>query len=544
MEAQRTTSPKKPLGSLAHLPPLIAIFALTLVAYSNSFRVPFLFDDLSEILDNEHLRSLSLWRQLHGWNPTRFVTYFSFALNHRFGQYEVFGYHLVNLLVHLGNALWVYALVRAILRTPAMERSSVAARSRELAFVCAALFATHPLQTQAVTYVVQRLASLATFFYLAAVLLFAAFRRLEFNQAPGGRKWAFYGLALFSGLLAMKTKESSFTLPLAICLYDLMFYPPPRRGRLRYLLAVLALLALIPASLARGDGALVSRLQAASTLDSPLSRTEYLFSELPVVASYLRLLLLPVGQNLDHAAPAYTSLLHPVVLLSGALLATLLSLALWAWRRAARRPEADPALRLIAFGGLWFFLALAVESSVIPIADLMFEHRVYLPSFGFFLCFAAGVWFLAERIWQGHSRFSLLSFGALSALVLSAATYQRNAVWKDELSLWSDAVAKSPGKARPHQYLALALARRGELDQALEHYAIAVGLEPEYAEPHVNYGVALFKKGEIDQAIEQFKQAILLRPDFAEAHYNLGIAYGRKGWTQLAYEEMAKGMKR
>jgi len=257
---------------------------------------------------------------------------------------------------------------------------------------------------------------------------------------------------------------------------------------------------------------------------------------------YLGLLLVPVGQNLDYDYPVYRSFLEPRVALSALLLLALGALALAAWGgplgRWTRRTF-DPASRLVAFGLVWFFVALSVESSVIPIADVIFEHRVYLPSVGFFVAAASLGALAAHRLAPARAATATLAAGTLVSVLLGAATLARNEVWSTELALWTDVVAKSPQKSRSRDNLGLALAHRRREAEAIVQFREAVRLDPmnvRAANAHNNLGSVYRKKGWTDQAIEEYQRAIRLKPDFGYAHYNLANAYDDLGLTDQAID--------
>jgi Flp pilus assembly protein TadD len=290
------------------------------------------------------------------------------------------------------------------------------------------------------------------------------------------------------------------------------------------------MLAVIPAStfgLHKSLGELLSDVADVRLL-SELSRLDYLRTQLTVVVRYLGLLLLPVGQNLDYDYPVYRSFLEPRVALSALLLLALGALALAAWggpvTRWTRR-TLDPASRLGAFGLVWFFVALSVESSVIPIADLIFEHRVYLPSVGFFLAAASLGALAAHRLAPARAAAATLAAGILVSVLLGAATLARNAVWSTELTLWTDVVAKSPRKSRSRDNLGLALAHRRREAEAIVQFREAIRLDPKNVRAWNNLGVALVKTGRRAESAAALVAALHVDPEHAEALYNLGRLY-------------------
>lgn len=517
---------------------LAAIVALGLVAYSNALGGDWVFDDLRQIRDNPLVRDLGNY--LSSWTgyralPNRYVGYLTFALNYRLGGTSVTGYHLVNVLVHVANALLVHALVVLTFRTPRLEGSALRRSSGAIAFAAAALFVAHPLQTQAVSYVVQRLTSLATTFYLATVVLHVA-SRLDEAPRPRWRRAAMAAATFATAALAMKTKEIAFTLPIAVALYELSFLEGAARRRLRSLAPVLATLPIIPLSmlLAQGAGSahVLSRVAAATRVDTPLPRLEYLTTQLVVVVKYLALLAFPAGQNVDHHVAVHRSLAEPAVAASLAVLVALAATGAILWRRAApgRVPAAiDPAARLVAFGIAWFFVALLVESSLIPISDLMNEHRAYLPSVGIFVAAPTGLAALLRRIPRASPGRITLVAGALVAVVLSIATLLRNQVWASELTLWSDAALKSPRKPRPLVNLGSALALAGRPDLGVGPLRRAVELDPAAAYPRAQLAAALLALGRAGEAEPELRAVLRLAPDDPEAAYNLASLLWARG---------------
>jgi tetratricopeptide (TPR) repeat protein len=471
----------------------------------------------------------------------------TFAVNYRLGGLEVLGYHLFNVAVHLANALLVYLLVTLAFRAPALKDPDGDGRrglpAPLVALFTALLFACHPLQTQAVTYVVQRFASLAAFFYLLAAQLYLR-SRLP-GSAPG--RAASYAGALGATVLAMLTKENALTLPFALALLEVVLMRGPWTRRLLRLapfsLALLILPALLGAFSARGC---IAEVDASLESASPLGRREYLLTELPVVATYLRLFLLPVGQSVDHDFPVYRSLLDGPVLLSAFLVLGLAATAVALLVRARRPgPGTRPELALVSLGVLWFFLTLSVESGLVPLADVIFEHRAYLPSVG--LCLSAvTLAFLARRgLERARPAAARLVVPALSATVLAlgAATVARNRVWGDEIRLWEDAARKGPGKVRPHMHLGALYAADGRLDLAGREIETAISLRPDYADAYNSLGVILRRQGLAAAALESYRAALRLRPDFAEARHNVALLYAAQGLLDDAVREMEEAVR-
>jgi len=283
--------------------PALFIVILGIIIYSNTFHAPFVFDDEPSITDNTVIRELGnffLNDSGYRYNPRRFIGYLSFAVNYHLNGLDVTGYHLFNIAVHLINALLVFSLVRLSFRTPVLKDSSLFTSADVIAFLSAVLFVAHPVQTQAVTYIVQRVTSLAVLFSLSALVFYARWRLALESGRSSARSLPLYILSIVSIILAMKTKEISFTLPVLIVLFDIFFFRKLRPG---YLVPVLLTMIIIPLDMlhvAKPLGEIISDVSTVTRVKSALSRWDYLFTQFAVIVTYLRLLIFPVNQNLDY----------------------------------------------------------------------------------------------------------------------------------------------------------------------------------------------------------------------------------------------------
>jgi hypothetical protein len=520
--------------------PLILIALLGLLAYSNTFEVPFQFDDQFNIVENPLIKDLSNFvepsqaaghRQYRNFIG-RFFGSLTLALNYRFNGIDVAGYHVVNLAVHIANALLVYWMVLLTFRTTFMKESAQTGNSQHIALFSALLFVSHPLQTQAVTYIVQRFASLAALFYLLAIVFYA---RCRIAGVLNIKAVILYFLCFISATFAMQTKEIAFTLPVAIAAYEFFFFRASFKKRLLFLVPLLLTMLIIPVTFLS-----MSDLETVTRLQTNMSRFDYLFTEIRVVASYIRLFFFPINQNLDYDYPVYHTFLKPQILLSSLFLLSIIGIGAYLFYRSRRR---EAILRLTAFGIFWFFVTLSVESSLIPIADVMFEHRMYLPSIGFFIAIATVAALVVGRANKERVSATAVIVLCLVPLVLASAAYTRNKAWHSEVSLWEDVVRKSPNKARSHYELAEAYDLNGNTDEAIVHYLTALRLKPDYAYAHINLGIAYSKKGKLEEAVEHFKAALKLRPDLKYVHNNLGTVYLWMGYVEKAREEFEAGLQ-
>jgi tetratricopeptide (TPR) repeat protein len=509
------------------------ISILGTLVYLNSLGVSFHFDDTENIVENPFIKRLG-----NLLNPSsilfggRIVGYFTFALNYRFGGLSVFGYHLINLIIHISNALLVYGFIRLLVQSPRMNtQPSLTRVAPAIALGTALLFVTHPVQTQAVTYIVQRFASLAALFYLLTVIAYLKWR-LSTPESKHRHLW--YATAFIATVLGMKTKETTFTLPFMLLLVEFVFFGPPTRKQWLALTPFFLTLPIIPFS--RPD-ALGTGSDALARAATDLGRWDYLCTQFRVIMTYLRLLVWPVDQNLAYDYPASHSLLDPPVFLSFLFLSALFAAAVYLVF-LSRRAAADPRLRLIGFGLLWFFVTLSIESSIIPIRDVINEHRLYLPSAGLFLGVGVAVLGYAgrARVWAA------MGIGLL-VLIFSVLTFERNLVWRDELSLWTDVVRKSPNLALGYYSLGAAFANQGKLDEAIKNYARSLELDPKDPRTHYDLANAYKKAGRIEESIREYQSAITLVPGYAEAHNNLGIVYEERGQMEDAFREYQTALR-
>lgn len=479
-----------------------AICALTLMAYGRTFSSPFQLDDYAIIVETDAVRAPTVASLLR-FGRARMLPVATFALNHRLGGEDPFGYHLANFLIHLLATLAVYRLVLALCDTPRLRETWLAVRRSPLALSAAFLFACHPIQIQAVTYIVQRMSSMAALFYVASVLLYVRARNARLGLGCGRPALAYVGAAL-SALAAFLSKENSASLPLAILVVEWTFYPG--NGKARRLLRLVPFAALVlvipllwylvgtaPRQVASPGGAfldqaryLVNLLAFRAHPRGEATAVQYLLTQCLVIPSYLRLVVLPWGFNIDHDVPLAREL-SPAVLAGFAFLAALFTLGLYALRRSP----------LLGFGIIWFFVALSVESSFLPIQDPMVEHRMYLAMPGLALALAVPFVWALDR-WRAPVALA----GATLAIALCVLTLLRNEMWREPLALWMDALAKSPNKARVYANVGTALHHSGRLDEAIEYYCKALALDPKSERAEANIFVALEEKMDQDMGDE------------------------------------------
>lgn len=502
----------------------LALVAAVVGAYADGLRGPLVLDDGPAITANASiLRLWPLWGALHpplGMSVSgRPVANLTLALNHAEGGTSVWGYHALNVAIHALAALALYGVVRRTLQLP-----SLAARwgkdAVPVAATVAAVWALHPLQTEAVTYVVQRVESLMGLFFL---LTFYCFVRSLASSRAG---WWQAG-AVLACLLGMATKEVMVAAPALLFLYDRAFASGSLAGAARKrpgFYGCLAATWVLLAGLVVGIGG--SRQNAAGFTGS-ISPLQYWWTQFGALIHYLCLAVWPHPLVFDYGpvlAGANAGTWLCAILVVGLLAAALFA----SWRRPA-----------LGFLGLWFFAILA-PTSIVPVAtQTIAEHRMYLPLAAIAVGFVLGVCALLPT---GGARWLVL---LPVAAALGFSTARRNLVYGSELSLWRDTVASCPENARAHCSYGLALAADPRnRDAAIAEFEAALRLHPNYSEAHLDLGnVLTAMPGRRDEAIGHYQQALAIQPDLAEAENNLGLAYAEKGEPQAAVEALTRAVR-
>jgi tetratricopeptide (TPR) repeat protein len=631
--------------------PIFLIALCVFVIYSNIYSSPFVFDDKIHIVEKENIGDLDYHMSFDRLRQPRGIVYLTFALNYRFGGLNVFGYHLVNVLIHMTNGILAYFLSLTICRqlapslaqpsedqakpTPKTKRKkpkgsqirsvkggkhksrNAAPSSRSahtvasqssiinyqslaqtwhnraqqgetrnegasepsaysnhvapgrasihwMALFAALIFVAHPIQTQAVTYTVQRLAATAAMFFLASVLFYVRARVLQQGEKVGGRRSevggqgeedrgrrsegreafsfklsAYFALSILCGMLAFLSKQNTACLPLMILLVEYMLFERTWQGwrrKLTWLVPVFLLFGLFVLhtfGLLRGELDVAKWLEDVSehmTQTEIVGRWEYLCTQFNVMVVYVRLLFFPIGQNLDPMYPFKSGFFDGLTPLAFLFLIGLVALGIW---NIKKRP-------IISLGIFWFFIALSVESSIIPIHDAMFEHRLYLPMFGFALV----VTYLIFEFFLSRRRSWAILGSVVIILSLCTATYLRNRVWQSSITLWSDVTDKNPQNARGHINLGNALDRKNRHEKAIDAYSKALQMKTEDLDAHYNLAVALERRGKFKEAGAHYLEALRLQPNDVQAHYARAVVLVLQGKIREAITHYGEAVRR
>jgi protein O-mannosyl-transferase len=374
---------KKQSFSFHHLIAIGLIVGVALLAYSNTFQVPFQFDDRPNITQNPNVQM-----KVFSWDlierlikntykeSIRVFSYFTFALNYYFGGFNVFGYHLVNFLVHIASGIFLYAFLLLTFNLPSLKEK-YGPIDYKVALFTSLIFISHPIQTQSVTYIVQRMASMAGMFYLLAMVLY-----IKGRLSTGTARFCYFGGTALSYLLGIFSKENVAILPLFIALYEFYFFQnldlgPRGKKVVFWLVGVLFILGTIGLIL-WGQRYYNDIVEGYKIREFTMS--ERVLTQFRIVLYYVTLLIYPHPSrlNLDYDFPISKTILDPpTTLISLLIIAGLIGYSLWT---AKKRP-------MISFCILWYFGNLVIESSIFPL-EMVYEHRLYLPAVGPFVLFS------------------------------------------------------------------------------------------------------------------------------------------------------------
>lgn len=530
--------------AMAQAAMLAVLLAAGFLVYSNTFHVPFYFDDIGYITRDTAIRITSLTPEnlisaaVNGKPKHRLIPNATFALNYYFGRYHVFGYHVVNLVIHLACGLILFFLFKytLILAYGGAMRAPPAYGKNEPdpawpAFFAALIWLVHPLNTQAVTYVVQRMTSLEALFYFLSMLLYV---RGRMNGAATGRQWGtgavlYYAGAAASGLLAVISKENAATLPLFIFLYEWFFFQDMDTAWIKKRLAWIGVAAVVFGGIALfylGENPFARILSSYTYRDFTLPQR--VMTEWRVVVLYISLLFFPASSRLtlDYDYPLSMSLLHPPT--------TILCLCAWIAIFAVAFYTAR-RYRLVSFCIFWYMGNLLIESSVVGI-EIIYEHRNYLPSAMISLLF---VYLVYGRI---RARRAAVIFLCIVAALCAFSTFRRNRVWSDRVAFWSDNAIKSPHKFRPHNDLGAALYDAGKYKAAIHQYRLALQLKPNNPDALNNMGNALAAIGNLDQSAAFYQRATDVAPGYIKAMTNLGSTLYKLGRFAGAADVLEKAV--
>ncbi len=507
----------------------VALFLLPILAYSNTLTSSWHLDDYDTIVTNTqlHFNDLSfesIYNSFFSRSDKLFrpVACLTFGLNWYFGKGQVAGFHVVNIGIHILTAFFLFFAVYNLYQSPRLRGHSEN-RVFFIALLTSVFWVLNPIQTQGVTYIVQRMASLAAMFYVMAIYCYLKGRISTVKSHQN----IYFVLCVIGFFLALGSKENSITLPLSLFLLEILFFqnvdnPKTRKKIILFstiISSIIILSALIYFTL--GDGA--------TFLDKGHSKRSFtlsqrLMTESRIVILYISQLFFPnpLRLSIEHDIQISASLLQPWTTLAAiGLIISLIGLALAGLRK---RP-------VFGFSVLFFFLNHFIESSFLPL-ELIFEHRNYLPSLFLFWPIAVGLIKLIDYYRIKQPSTSRVVCGGIVVLVilLTASSYIRNMAWATEKTLWEDAMQKAPGRARPAYNLAkFHYVRKGRLDEALQLFSRALNLDaatPAHSKAMALNGMAsiYFSRQDPAKALQLCQRALKTYPGFESAAYNSVMA--------------------
>lgn len=516
---------------------IIALLILLSVIYSNSFYGAWVFDDATDILGNGILSSFT-WSAFiqqyvthHFFRP---LIYLSFLLNYRIGGYDIFGYHILNFAIHCISTIFVFLFIYKTLKLPLLSQR-YGRQAYSIALLAASFWATSPLHVTAVTYIVQRMASLAGMFYFMTMYLYLQGRTARTPSTAT----IFYICCALTTIMAFISKENTAMLPISLYLYDLLLIRGAKKENLFKDMKRLA----IPLFGLLGLGAIYL-----STTSFPLDYSAYTFSmkerlltEPRIIMFYISLLLYPMPARLmlDHDYMLSTSLFSPWT--TGLALVVILGLIVCALIMSRKRP-------LISYCILFFFLNHIIEGSIVPI-EMIYEYRNYIPSLSFFIIlsiFMIG----ALNFFKNKKIIFYMVAGCITFVLIAQGdtVYRRNQVFSSEKYLWLDNSRKAPNLSRPHINLSMAYAREGNYQEALIEAKKAVALNKYQSITArvvglTNIGVFedIFNNDQ-KTALEFYRRALALKPNYASAHGGIAVLLIKTGALNEAKAHILKAI--
>jgi len=522
---------------------IITLAIIILAIYSNTFHASWHFDDEANILKNEplHLKEIS-WQNIKktffaslggGGRIYRPVPCFTFALNYYLGGDHVVGYHLVNICIHILTSVFLFLFIYHTLNLPAI-RARYGPNSYFIALLATVLWAINPLQTQAITYIVQRMASMAGLFYIMSMYFYLRGRVCERNLLRA----ASYFLCFVTAILSFGSKENAAMLPISIFLFEVFLVQGLTRENIKRNSLLFPIMILVPLALAlilKGPSILSIKhvFSDYGIRGRGFTLVERLLTEPRVLLFYITLLLYPMPDRLciTHDISKSQNLVNPpTTIISILFIFIILGLAII---RSRKWP-------LISYCIIFYFLNHLIESTIFPL-ELAFEHRNYIPSMLFFVPIAI----LALKALQffSYKRSMQVILSTFIVLVLIAqghSAFIRNFIWKTEGSLWLDAVDKSPNHPRAHHNLGRYYGDIGQREKAIAEYEMALKLERAlHAETdhitHYNLALEYIDSSQEDKAIEHLRKAIEIDPRYSAAYNNLAVLMIKKGKYDEAF---------
>ena len=509
------------LRRIWYFPVIITLAALGV--YANHFDGVFLLDDLSNIVENSTLRLVgglaSNWKEL--LDQGRPLAFLSFIIDFKIWGLNPVGYHIGNLAIHLLASLVAFGLLRTTLTKSAVIPANIQSNGNFLAFAIALLWTVHPLNTQSVTYIVQRIESLMGLFLLVSVFAAAKAFSQYSDRVYIRRSIIWQWISVVSAILSVATKQVGAVIPLVILSSHWLFWSGKNPSDFRK--SLVAHKTLYIGML--GFCLVTLLLQALPQLNTDsafhfrdISPIEYLLSQPEIILHYVVISFWPRTLVLDYGWPVaqgFAAIAIPLLIVSTLVIATIYGIA---------------KRKIYSFLGVWFFVILAPSSSFLPVKDLAFEHRMYLPLLALLTGATVFFWTALNRLKMTNWFYVVI---AVAVSLLGLRTHFRNYDYRSAITMWSGVLEARPKNPRALNELGNALLQSGKQNEAIQLFQQALVLEPKNPGPLLNISNIFQSAGQIDQALAAVTRAIELKPEFASAHFNIGNIY-------LAKNDLAK----
>lgn len=497
---------------------------LTAIFYYPSLYYAFQFDDLANIVKFYNIRHLDFSSLF--FSNSRWISYWLNTLYYKIARFEPFYYRVGNVTFHVLTGLVMYYVILLALRR--LKYSNFfTLHASYIAFLTAALFLLHPVETQTVSYVIQgQLEGLSGLFVLSMMLCF-----LLWSSARSSLAKISWSLALYMiSFLVCGTKEISIVAPALLLLIDWFFVAQGNwRTLIKHWYIHLPVTIIIfgcylyflkPTYFMQVFGfSIETRNNVGNVLtqnfNDKITSLWYCMSQFKVIVHYITIFLWPFSISVDYDWLLVKSFFAPDCIFP---LLFLITVACFITRRLKQQP-----IDLISFAALWFFVTILPRSSIIPSTELLVDYKTYLASLGVhFLCAAAFVWLCIYAIRRWSLDLPVLQIICFIFLLLVGfATYQRNKVWRSSTEFWENIIKNAPLKARAYNNYGVALSESGKFEQAILNFKRAISLDRVYPDPLNNIAVAYAALGDLDNAITSIKQGIILQPHYPEGYNNL-----------------------
>lgn len=483
---------------------MLLLLVIVVATFSNSLNNVFQFDDAISFIHKANEVSPFDFEKIFSGGGGRPVGFYSFILGNRLHGDWLAGFHLINISLHAVASIGVFLLIERLLSLTEFRKKLTREQLWFIPLAAGLLFAVHPLQTQPVNYIIQRVTILAGLFYIFSTYFFI--RVIQSKSKAQQLLWG--SLLVLSSLAAFLSKENAFSLPAMLALVYLLFFWKKISIK-QFIKDKLNLFLYFSGVMVTGVWLVILKwptiifhtTNQRTPIGEYLTPTNYLMTQAVVITQYFRFTFFPISLSLDHYVPLVHSVLEPLFIFGFVLILVLLRIA-YSLRKS------QP---LITFSIMWVFIALSVESSFMPIKDVMFEHRMYLPLVGVSLLFGLGLSKMFLRMKQGKTLRITLLIAIIGAL--SFISYQRNIVWSSEVLMWQDVVNKYPQLPRAHFNLGLKLAEQeGKIPQAFVQFQHAIDLYPDHSKAHNAIGYLYLLSKDYEDALFHLGLAIELEP--------------------------------